>query len=111
MNVLVYDNQLAYYKLLISNFSGKYNFTRFTSKDTASTDVVYDVMMFFLQDELELLDFIKLYNKTVPMVLCLALRDKEEWPVIEENIYYLHLDKFKDEIVKDAGLLLQKLAL
>lgn len=109
MNVLVYDNQLAYYELLKFNFSDSCNFELFSLENSDANGVLYDVIVFFLYDELELLDFIKLYNKDIPVIFGISPKDKEEEIAIEDNIYYLHLDKLKDEIINELGLLLEKM--
>jgi len=109
MNVMVYDNQLAYYKLLMANFSDRYNFVLYNPSTTQVVENTYSVLMFFLYDEMELLDFIKLYNKNTPAVFATSHKDEEESFNSEGNIYYLHLDKLKDEIIEEAGILLKRI--
>ncbi|ALM49746.1 hypothetical protein AMR72_13045 [Flavobacterium psychrophilum] len=109
MNVLVYDNQMAYYELLRNNFSGSHNIMHYPLLNSKSSDYVCDVMIFFLHDELEILDFVKLYNKDIPVILGIGGAAKFESVTAERNIYYLHLDKLKEEILEDVALLLQRI--
>lgn len=109
MNVLVYDNQMAYYELLRTNFSGKHNIMYYPFLNGKSPDYVCEVIIFFLHDELELLDFVKLYNKDIPVILGIGGEAKFEGFTSEGNIYYLHLDKLKQEILEDVILLLQRI--
>lgn len=108
-NILVYDNQQAYFELLKSNFSQTHQFNLFNSGQIESAVSEYDMLFFFIYDELELLDFIKLYRNDIPVVLGhWALNHVE---VFEEqgNIHYLHLNKLKGEIISDVELLLKTL--
>lgn len=109
MNVLVYDNQMAYYELLRTNFSGSHKIMYYSLLISKSSDYVCDVMIFFLHDELEMLDFVKLYNKDIPVILGIGGAAKFEGVSAEGNIYYLHLDKLKEEILEDVALLLQRI--
>ena len=60
------------------------------------------MIIFFIYDELELLDFVRLYNKSIPVVLGLSQMDKENDLKIQCNIHYLHLNKLKNEIIENV---------
>lgn len=107
MDVLVYDNQLAYYELLVTHLSGEYNFVLYSSLNGVKADPDWSAMIFFLHDEVELLDFVKLFSKNVPLLFGISQKDKEDDIVIEDNIYYLHLDKLSDEIIEEVSLYLK----
>ena len=109
MKILIYDNQLAYYELMKSNFQSGYEFSLYESESDKSIDIEYDMLMFFLYDELELLGFMKLYREDIPVVLGLSGMNKINDRRVEGNIYYLHLDKFKEEIIEDVKMLLEKI--
>ena len=108
MDVLVYDNQRAYYQLLVTHLSGEYNFVLYSSLIDVAANFRWNAMIFFLYDEMELPDFVKLYNKDVPVVFGIDREAKKDTIVIEGNIYYLHLNKLKEDIIEEASLVLDK---
>jgi hypothetical protein len=108
MKILVYDNQQAYYELLRSGFSENAVFSLFNGLNFELADKEYNMIVFFIYDELELLDFIKLYQENIPIVLGLSLMNKYSNFIAQGNIHYLHLDKLKNEIIEDVGKLLKQ---
>jgi hypothetical protein len=110
MKILIYDNQFAYYELIKTSFPQGYEFHLFNAEENNSVDTEYDMLMFFLHDELEMLRFMKLYKQDIPVMLGLSSMNKVNDIMTEGNIYYLHLDKFKEEIVEDIKKLLQKVS-
>jgi len=108
MKILIYDSQFAYYELIKSNFSEKNEFILYNPENSELFDKEYDMLMFFLYDELELLSFMKLYKDSVPVLLGLSQMNKVNDSKLEGNIYYLHLDKLKNEIINDVQNILDK---
>jgi hypothetical protein len=102
--ILVYDNQLGYYNLLKENFKHDYKLVLF-NKDYKLYSVGEDATVFFLHDDIELIDLIKIYRPEVPLVIgcsqpgahCLSGK---------KNIYDLSLMQTKDEILRQLGDLL-----
>ena len=95
--VLVYDNQLGYYQLLNETLkSGSYDFQLFNNgKDYKDG---YDAVVFFLHDEIELLDLAKLYNPQTPFVLGSSKRNDEIDG--KTNMFTVDLSQTKDGIEK-----------
>ena len=95
--VLVYDNQLGYYNLLKDTFKGDYKFSLFKEGQGEQPEKK-DMVVFFLHDEIELIDVAKLYTEDVPFVVgCSKIRH-----CLQEmkNIYTVSLIQTKDEIIK-----------
>ena len=67
------------------------------------------MLMFFLYDEIELLEFMKLYNEDTSVVLGLQNMENLDEMKIEGNIYFLHLDKLKAEIIEEINSLFKKI--
>lgn len=102
MKILIYDSQFAYYELIKTSFSEKNEIFLFTQGEDESVDIEYDMLMFFLHDELELLSFMKLYKEDIPVLLGLSQMNIINDSRLEGNIYYLHLNKLKNEIIDDV---------
>jgi hypothetical protein len=109
MKILVYDNQLAYFKLLKTNFNRSYNFILFDSNRMKEVDSEYGMVLFFVNDEIELLDFARLYREEIHLVLAISGRNRPIDFTMKGNIQYLNLDKLKDELISDVTMLLEKL--
>jgi hypothetical protein len=109
--ILVYDNQSAYFELLKTSFSASFDFFLIHSDNVKDVDSEYDMVMFFMYDEIELLDFAKLYTDRVSFVLGLSNRNKPMNFVADSNIQYLNLDVFKNELLEVVKMLLEKISL
>ena len=62
-----------------------------------------DIIVFFLQDKLEMLDSVKLYDSSIPVVFGTPLISE---PTVDDvphdaNIHYLDLNRHKGEISED----------
>ena len=110
VKILVYDNQLAYFKLLKTNLSGSYTFTLSDLNSVKGFDSEYNMVLFFVNDEIELLDFARLYRGEIPFMLAISGRDKPIDFAMKGNIQYLNLDKLKNELIYDVAMFLEKLA-
>ena len=106
--ILIYDNQSAYFELLKANFSNEYEFILFNSNNPESVDLECDMIFFFVYDEVELLDFVKLYREDIPVAIALSDIATSVNFKIQGNIHYLNLNKFKNEILTDISLLLKR---
>ena len=106
--ILVYDNQSAYFQLLNEIFFDSHEFVLITSDSSLSVDSECDMVLFFVYDEIELLDFIKLYNKEIPFVLGISNNDAAKNFMIQGNIQFLNLLRLRDELVEDIKMLLNE---
>lgn len=107
--ILVYDNQKAYYELLESEMSEGFEFISINSASAEFIHSEYDMVLFFLYDEIELLDFIKLYNEKLPFVLGVSNEETAKSIVTDGNIQFLNLNKFREELLADVKILLEVL--
>ena len=111
--ILVYDNQYAYFELLKTTFLCEYQFVLSESGKLESVDLEVDMIVFLLYDEIELLDFIKLYRQDIPIILGLSRMNMPNNFATRGNIHYLNLNKLKNEIINDITaqlkMLLQKI--
>lgn len=107
--ILIYDNQYAYFELLKTTFLHEYQFVLSKAGELESADLEVDMIMFLVYDELELLDFVKLYKEDVPVILGLSGVNKPNNFTMHGNIHYLNLNKLKNEIINDITLLLEML--
>lgn len=107
--ILVYDNQHAYFGLLKTAFLHKYQFVLSEVGKLESADSEVDMIVFLLYDEIELLDFVKLYRQDMPVILGLSGMNKPNNFATHGNIHYLNLNKLKNEIINDITMLLEML--
>ncbi len=105
--ILVYDNQQAYFKLLKHNFSKTYQFILWNPLQYERPESEFGMLMFFVYDDLELLDFVKLYRKGIPAVIGFSASNKAVDYYDDGNIHYLHLNRLKNEIIADMENLLK----
>lgn len=104
IEILVYDNQQGYYDLLRAEISG-FVFTLYKSGNKNNVSK-YDVVIFFLSDELELIDLAKLYDGNVPFILA-STKIKEDVLIEKENLYGADLILTKDALVLQLTHLLK----
>jgi len=107
--ILVYDNQSAYFELLKTSFPENFQFILTGFDDLENAGLEYDMVLFFVYDEIELLDFGKCYTENVPFVLGLSAKNMPDEPMNNSNIQYLNLDKLKDELVTDVEFFLKQI--
>ncbi|MHA3787399.1 hypothetical protein ACX0HA_04250 [Flavobacterium hauense] len=105
--ILVYDNQNAYYELLKNSITEEYEFISASTVGFEFADSECDMVLFFLYDEIELLDFVKLYNENIPFVLGIANEETAKDIVTEGNIQFLNLNNLKDELLADVKVILK----
>ena len=106
--ILVYDNQSAYFELLKEIFLNSYEFVLINSNSRLKVDLEYDMVLFFVYDEIELLDFIKLYIEEIPFVLGISNNAAAKNFTDYGNIQFLNLLKLKDELISDISRLLEE---
>lgn len=106
--ILVYDNQLAYYELLRAAFLNNYNFIIANLNKIESAINEVDMMFFFVYDEIELIDFVKIYREDIPVILGLSGDKIRENLLTQGNIHYLNLNKLKNELIDDISLILNQ---
>jgi len=95
--ILVYDNQLGYYDLLKRTIKNGFEFSLFDENYHFLNSE--DIVIFFLYDELELLDLVKLYREDVPFIVGCS-KTHQHCLSGKENIYTINLGQTKDEIIK-----------
>lgn len=95
--VLVYDNQLGYHSLLKDTVKQGYDFLLFDKKENHNEH--YDAVVFFLHDDLELIDMVRLYDPEIPFILGTS---KKNVDFLEDNgiVYTIDISRTKDKIEK-----------
>lgn len=108
MNILVYDNQVGYYQLLRDTMAREMNVSRFSGSKSCRD---YQVLVFFMTDEMELLDFMKLYKQNIPVIFASSGDVSKSLDTLnkEGNIYYLNLSQHKENIEKHIKQLFSSL--
>lgn len=96
--VLVYDNQLGYYDLLNDAVRNGFDFLLFDKN--IYKEVRYDAVVFFLHDDIELLDMVKLYDPSVPFVLGTCKKSGRCFKD-KETVFTIDVSETKDEIVRN----------
>ncbi|MFP9100696.1 hypothetical protein ACLI09_16725 [Flavobacterium sp. RHBU_24] len=95
MKVLVYDNQIGYYKMLVDSLGKDISFILY---DTLLPEVKFDVVTFFMGDELEAHDMAKLSNMSLPFILATSKRGLDT-PADTKGIYHIDLKRTKDVLL------------
>lgn len=106
--ILVYDNQLGYYNLLKDNFKKGYTFSLF-NEDYSVYNKNEDAIVFFLDDDIELIDLIKLYRDDIPFIVGCSHADAHCLNG-KENIYNVSLMQTKDKLIKQLGKILNNVS-
>jgi hypothetical protein len=106
MKVLVYDNQVGYFSLLTDTLSEGYDFLLYNKR--ANYDDRYDAVIFFLHDDLELLDMVKLYNPEIPFILG-ATKKGSHYLQGKEMLFTIDISQTKDEIEKNLQTIFNKI--
>ncbi len=96
--VLVYDNQLGYYELMTQVVDYGYDFFLFNKK--ISIKDAYDAVVFFLHDDLELLDMVKLYDPQIPFILGTS-KKTNAYLHEGEAVFILDISNTKDDIERN----------
>lgn len=109
VKILVYDNQLAYFELLKTYFPGDHQFVLINSNTIEEAGSEHSMVLFFVYDEIELLDFVKLHSEEMPFVLGISGKNIPVAPMVQGNIQYLNVDRLKTELLADIKILLDKL--
>lgn len=104
--VLVYDNQKGYYDLLKDTLRAGYDFRLFNNGNDVKDE--YDAVVFFLHDEIEFMDMVKLYNPEKPFVLGSSARRNEHLDK-KVNMVTIDLSQTKERIEKRLAEALQTL--
>lgn len=103
--VLVYDSQLGYYEMLRSRLKEGFNFVLFTRGMTKVAD--FDAILFFLHEDIELVDLSGLYHTKVPLII--GLSKKTDGETGQDNVYTLNLQQTKKGLINSVRQLLRKL--
>jgi|GEM_PF-2041190 len=94
--VLVYDNQLGYYKMLVENLGKDVSFILY---DTMMPEIKFDAVTFFMGDELEAHDMAKLANMSLPFILATSKKAVES-AAETKGIYHIDLRRTKDVLLQ-----------
>lgn len=107
--VLVYDNQTGYYDMLKSKLKEGFEFILFTRgmKRMASE---FDAVLFFLHEEMELMDLMTMYRNKVPLILGLS-KSYDAAGDMGENVYPLNLQQTQKGIIESLKAIFNKLAI
>ncbi|MEO8532444.1 MAG: hypothetical protein ABI441_01775 [Flavobacterium sp.] len=108
--VLIYDNQHGFSRFLTKIFGEAYDFEIFkkfdNSLDFDNFEKEYLLAFFVIYSEKDLFDFIKIYRKGVPLVVCsyneVLLHQLES--ITDVNI--INTSKSKQELVNDFQIFL-----
>jgi hypothetical protein len=93
--VLVYDNEVGYYHLLKDVISDGFEFTLYNNSDNNSR---YDVVVFFMHDEIEVMDMVKLYRRDIPFVL--GADNGHTYIQHRDNAHIINTALSRDEIIE-----------
>ncbi len=100
MKIWIYDNQLGYFDLLKNNMPPDYQLQHFNVNNCSIEDSKgkADSLVFFLNDELELLDYMKLQHPGMKTILCSPL---ESGAILQRDGDFIHIDVNlnKDDLV------------
>lgn len=91
MKIWIYDNQLGYFDLLKNNTPSEYQLQHFNVDNCIQEDSKEraDSLVFFLNDELELLDYVKLQRPGMKTILCSPL---ESGAILQRDGDFIHID-------------------
>jgi hypothetical protein len=92
--VLVYDNEVGYYNLLVNSIKEGFEFTLYSGQGSGAG---FDVIMFFLHDKIEALDIARLYDASKPFIL--AADNSHAGIRHDSNMYVLNLSLPQDDIM------------
>lgn len=106
--VLVYDSQQGYYNLVRDTLQSKFTFYNYTGKMGAVPD--FDVLLFFLHEEIELIDYMKLLRQDLKTIFCYdATAGAVHKDYTEEgNVTYVNLHLHKNILIKCINDALKK---
>ncbi len=99
--VLVYDNQLGYYKMLVENLGKEISFILY---DSLLPEIRFDAVTFFMNDELEAHDMVVLHGMNLPFILATS-KSGIDVAAGTQNIFHIDLRKTRDvllEKIKDV---------
>ncbi|QYJ68533.1 hypothetical protein [Flavobacterium litorale] len=88
MKIWIYDNQFGYFDLLKSNAPLNFDLQHLTASNRI-TNSDADCLVFFLNDELELMDYIKLQRPYMKTILCSPL---ESGAILQRDGDFIHID-------------------
>jgi len=94
--VLVYDNQLGYYDLVNDTVKNGYDFFLYKKEHEEQ----YDAVVFFLHDDLELLDMVKLYDPEIPFILGTS-KKSTSYLKGKDTVFIIDISLTRDEIVQN----------
>ncbi|RZJ58623.1 MAG: hypothetical protein EOO45_26660 [Flavobacterium sp.] len=102
--VLVYDNEGGYYDLLKNSVKGNgINFRKYNSDEI---DDDCDAVVFFLNDKLEMMDFVRLCKDGSPIIFGAPFYDDDkDIDASDEKIFYVNLRRHRKEISKNLKTL------
>lgn len=91
MKIWIYDNQFGYFDLLKSNAPLNFDLQHLTARNRDSDITNYDAdcLVFFLNDELELMDYMKLQRPDMKTILCSPL---ESGAILQRDGDFIHID-------------------
>jgi len=106
MKVLVYDNELGYYQMLKDNIVTGFDFVLYRNGQTSKG---FDVVVFFLNNQIEAIDMLKLYNEDIPFVL--GIINGHNNIQHRDNAYIINIAQTYDEIEASMRNLFNELEL
>lgn len=95
-NVLVYDNQMGYYKMLVDSMSKDVSFVLYDA--LLLPNAPFDAITFFMNDELEAHDMALLRGMKLPFILATS-RNGVAKPLDSPDIFHIDLRKTRDVLL------------
>ncbi|GGB76914.1 hypothetical protein GCM10007424_16210 [Flavobacterium suaedae] len=110
MNVWVYDNQLGYYNALKTKERENLCFMHVSMNQEEKKRSIKedDFLVFFLSDDIELMDFIKLCKTNVTSVFCSPYKTEVQEKVESPHIYYIDINLNMDALMEAILSVLEK---
>jgi hypothetical protein len=97
---LIYGNQKCFSKFLKSKFQEIFLFDVYKNLGYLNNDLnVYSVIVFVIYTEEDLLDFLKVYGKGIPLVVCAFNKRIVEVLKDLKDVFLLDTSKIRSEIL------------
>ncbi|MES2487555.1 MAG: hypothetical protein V4581_16615 [Bacteroidota bacterium] len=106
IKVLVYDSEIGYYLLLKNNILKGFEFVLYTK---AEDSMGYDAVAFFLNNKIEAIDMLRLYDESKPFVL--GANNGHSYVQHRDNAYIINIALPHNKIVACFKTLFNELLL
>jgi hypothetical protein len=103
--VLVYDNEVGYFNLLVKSLTDGFEFIFYTGQQVVDS---FDIVAFFMHDNIEALDIARLYDAGKPFIL--AADNSHAGIKHENNMYVINTALPREDILKMLRKIFKELA-